>query len=416
MRRDLQDGDTRETVSWMLEVVNMLINRAESRTSKLGEIYSAIAEKLNITKTQFEAAKTSYEAVGNYLREKLGDDETHQADVDVFPQGSMGLGTVVRPSDETEDFDVDLVCRLNDGVDYSEWFIKNSVGDALKDHEVYKKKILEKGEGKRCWTIDYDLYHMDVLPCVPISADTSDNSIRLTHKNPDESYIPKYSNPEDYRDWFLSNAKKLPGGLALACESREFGELVKLPVYTLKLPLQKAIQLLKRHRNLMFADAPNKDDAPISIIITTLVTMAYQGEQNVFTLIENALKVLPDLVKDDASGYCVKNPVIPEENFAEKWNTNPEKAAAFKEWCDRAFKDLVEKPKMLVLPELVKWLGKCLGEKPTAAVYEEMLESQRKLRESGRAVVTGCCDGLSVAATAIGTTATKVRPHTFYGR
>ena len=394
----------------------MFMNRADAKAKQLGEIYSAIAEKLNITKTQFETAKTSYEAVGAYLREKLGDDETHQADVDVFPQGSMGLGTVVRPSDESEDFDVDLVCRLNDGIWYSESQIKNLVGNVLKEHDVYKKKILEEGEGKRCWTIDYDLYHMDVLPCAPKTVDKSDKSIRLTHKNPDGSYIPKYSNPEDYRDWFLSNAKKLPGGLALACESREFGELVKLPVYTLKLPLQRAIQLLKRHRNLMFANAPNKDDAPISIIITTLVTRAYLGEQNVFILIENALKVLPSLVKDDARGYCVKNPVIPEENFAEKWNTNPEKAAAFKEWCARAFKDLVEKPKTLALPELVKWLGQCLGEKPTCAAYEEILESQRRLRESGKAVVNGCCDGLGVAASIIGTGATAVRPHTFYGK
>lgn len=385
------------------------------KIEQLGVIYSAIAEKLNITQTQFDEAKTSYESVGSYLREKLGDDSTHLADVDVFPQGSMGLGTVVRPSDESDDFDVDLVCRLNDGVGYANEYIKNSVGDALKEHEIYRKKIQEKGEGKRCWTIDYNRYHMDILPCVPYSLDVNDTRIRLTHKQPDGGYIPKYSNPEGYRQWFLSNAKKRPDGRVLVCDSREFGELVKLPFYSLRLPLQKAIQILKRHRNIMFANAANKDDAPISIIITTLMSEAYQGESNVYTLIENALQKLPGLIKEEEGSYQVMNPVMRDENFAEKWNVQPEKHIAFMQWLDRAWLDLIVKPKTLKLPALMKWLGECLGAKPTNSAYEEMLERQRFERERGELVVNGCRGGLGLASAVAGFAGTAVRAHTFYG-
>lgn len=394
----------------------MHIPTENQKKEQLGAIYSAIAEKLNITQTQFDEAKTSYERVGTYLREKLGDDSTHLADVDVFPQGSMGLGTVVRPSDESDDFDVDLVCRLNDGMDYTNEYIKNSVGDALKEHEIYRKKIQEKGEGKRCWTIDYNQYHMDILPCVPYSLDMKDTRIRLTHKQPDGAYISKYSNPEGYRQWFLSNAKKRPDGMVLVCDSREFGELVKLPFYSLRLPLQKAIQILKRHRNIMFANAVNKDDAPISIIITTLMTEAYQGETNVFVLLESALQKLPGLIKGDEGEYRVMNPVMKDENFAEKWNSQPEKHTAFMQWLDRAWHDLVVKPKTLKLPELMKWLGECLGAKPANSAHEEILESQKHERECGKLVVNGCLGGLGLVSAVEGFAGTAVRAHTFYGK
>jgi hypothetical protein len=49
-----------------------------------------------------------------------------------------------------------------------------------------------------------------------------------------------------------------------------------VPTYELKTPLQRAIQLLKRHRDVMFVD--NLDVAPISMILTNLAGHAYGGE------------------------------------------------------------------------------------------------------------------------------------------
>lgn len=40
-----------------------------------------------------------------------------------------------------------------------------------------------------------------------------------------------------------------------------------------KTPLQRAVQILKRHRDIMFA---GDEDKPVSIIITTLAAKAYQ--------------------------------------------------------------------------------------------------------------------------------------------
>ena len=60
----------------------------------------------------------------------------------------------------------------------------------------------------------------------------------------------------------------------LAKEKRTFAkenklEIEDVPTYRVKTPLQMAIQLLKRHRDIYFQN--NNENAPISIIITTLV-------------------------------------------------------------------------------------------------------------------------------------------------
>lgn len=42
---------------------------------------------------------------------------------------------------------------------------KTIVGDRLREHKTYANML--EPEGKRCWTLNYDEFHMDILPCVP---------------------------------------------------------------------------------------------------------------------------------------------------------------------------------------------------------------------------------------------------------
>ena len=58
---------------------------------------------------------------------------------------------------------------------------------------------------------------------------------------------------------------------------RSYATIEEVPTYELKTPLQRAIQLLKRHRDVMFADNP--EVAPISMILTNLSGRAYNGEE-----------------------------------------------------------------------------------------------------------------------------------------
>ena len=89
----------------------------------------------------------------------------------------------------------------------------------------------------------------------------------------------------------------------LLLEKRAFevkvAQVDDLPAYRWKSPLQRCVQILKRHRDVMFAD--NLDSKPISIIITTLAGKAYQGEVEIADALDRILSNMGSLI----------NPTVP---------------------------------------------------------------------------------------------------------
>jgi hypothetical protein len=88
-----------------------------------------------------------------------------------------------------------------------------------------------------------------------------------------------------------------------------------LPTRKWKSPLQQAVQIIKRHCDVMFIDDP--DGMPISIILTTLTARAYGGETDVATALDRILKHMASCVRTTIPR--VPNPVNPAEDFADKW-------------------------------------------------------------------------------------------------
>ena len=95
-------------------------------------LYETIAEELSISDTMLKKAISSYEAVGGWLGECEPD-----LDVKIMPQGSINLGTVIRPISDKDDYDIDLVCLLLNGSELAAEEIKKIVGDRLKQHKRY---------------------------------------------------------------------------------------------------------------------------------------------------------------------------------------------------------------------------------------------------------------------------------------
>lgn len=109
----------------------------------LNILYSKLAESISITDAMADAAERSYKSVGRHL-----DDDTSLGETDVYTQGSFALGTVIRPiSGEDEDYDIDLVCEMEDAASAPASHIKKAVGRSLRG---YRKDT--EDEGKRCWT------------------------------------------------------------------------------------------------------------------------------------------------------------------------------------------------------------------------------------------------------------------------
>jgi len=369
----------------------------------INEIYENIADELNISDSVFESANKSYKALGDYLKNNL-----KEYTINVFPQGSMNLGTIIKPLSEEDDYDLDAVCKVYDEFqDPKE--LKHLIGNTLKQSDRYKKLLTE--EGKRCWTLKYSdgsHFHMDILPATPNN--DKDKSIKITHKYND-NYRYMISNPEDYADWFDKLQENERKNLFKIRNQQYSNNIEDLRKFGIRTTLQKTIQILKRHRDIKYKDASEeeRDNKPISIIITTLVGKMYSGNETILDLILKFSIEFKNYIKiTDNGDYVITNPVNDKENFADKWNIYPERKEAFFEWVENLKQDLITNNFMIFddIIEKTNYLKKIFGDSVISDVFEK-----RNAKITERYI-----DRKNIATLTSNQTDTKVKDHTFFGK
>lgn len=374
-----------------------VINVDPSTQAQLDELLTYGAETLDLTPAEHEDAVQKYRSVGAWLSKSgslLAENEPQ-----IYPQGSMAIGTAVRPVGRDE-FDLDLVCELQIDAATNPEELKRVVGQRLRENENYRDLL----EGKnRCWRLSHSgRFHMDILPACPNREAVRDTALLI----PDKKLAAwKETDPKGYAAWFEHHS------LRSVSTCREVHADVEPPPpppnNSRKTPLQLAVQILKRHRDLYFN---GDEDAPISIIITTLAAEAYEGQASVFATLRHLLFRMPSRIGTDAAGHpVVRNPVNPHENFADKWRENPNKKKRFFDWIEAA-KQHLEDLANTSLPGMVKALTPLLGE---PAGLEAVKKCGSRIQGSRTA-------GLQAAATtgALGITSAQARPvprQTFYG-
>ncbi len=310
---------------------------------ELTRVLSDVLRELEVPPSKYEEARQHYEAVGNWLNEGV---ELAPFKPSIYPQGSFALGLAVKPLGE-DDYDVDAVCLLQIApAATTQQRLKEMVGDRLRAHARYARMLDPPEGGRRCWTLRYadeSRFHLDVLPAVPdplfrnyfptVPESISKHSICITDRETwDRSLVWPRSNPRGYLEWFKERMRIRPrGGQRGAFLAGERAEVQALPVYQRVTPLQRLIQLLKRHRDLRYNGHEHK---PISIIITTLAAQAYDHEDDLGAALLNVVPRMKDGILLRDGKWWVPNPVNPAENFADKWNETPEKRTVFLDWLD----------------------------------------------------------------------------------
>lgn len=287
--------------------------------------FNEIASQLDLTKTEEETIINSYEAVGSFLNESKY--LTHYSPR-IFPQGSMRIGTTVKPL-KKDDYDIDLVCELTKNYyDLSPREVKHLVGTSLKFGKYLSQLENEHG---RCWTLKYSAnppYHLDILP----AATSKGERVNATRKDNDGNYSWLPTNPKGFANWFLSLYKRK----FILDEERE---VEKVNVYGTRNPLQRTVQLIKRHRDVYFRN--RKEDGPASIIITTLTGLSYSNETTIEDILRNGPLAWVNYIKRENGKYIIKVPSLPDDNYADKWNGEDKNAAnLFFEWHAKLISDL----------------------------------------------------------------------------
>lgn len=329
------------------------------------KLFEEIAKKLDIPAKLYEEAEQNYNDLAKYLESTL------QLPIDVYVQGSFMLGTVIRPyrKQQDKDYDVDLVCEFHSlsKEECTPKQIKHLLGNALQK-EPYNR-ILDE-EGKRCWTLNYPAkqgelvgFHIDCLPCVPVLPNFS-TKIALTNKDKETgNYNWAYSDPRAFKKWFDERQKVAFMQLRDVqkryifenSQSRVYNSIEEIPDRCVKTPLQKAIQILKRHRDVYFSNKHNEDCKPISMIITVLSAYLYKQELSTYEALKTIVKGMAgyarlfekynerqsDWITFDGETWEILSPVV-DENYAETWHENNHgKARAFFEWVNQLEKDLL---------------------------------------------------------------------------
>ena len=75
----------------------------------INKLYREIAASIDISDDMFTAAVDEYESLGKWI-----DENTPQYQISIYPQGSFGLGTVVKPITDEDDYDLDIVCQFKE--------------------------------------------------------------------------------------------------------------------------------------------------------------------------------------------------------------------------------------------------------------------------------------------------------------
>lgn len=340
------------------------------------DILDKVAEDINITEAMFDSAESEYKNMGAWI-----DKNTPQYNIDIYPQGSFALGTVVRPIDREDEYDIDLVCEFskNYGLDAQE--LKSKVQSIITKYK-HCESITEK---RRCWQITYQdslHFHMDIIPAV-----FRGNYIDITDKKDSGNYEYMGSNPKGYSAWFKDKEHAvylmIRESIMRSRQQTIYDSTIEpIKEYKIRTPLQKAVQLLKRHRDVMFKD-DNNNCKPISIIITTMAAQLYKSETNVLDTLITIINASEDFYQSlkCSNEYYLSNPSYTgpdKENLANKWNEHPERAEAFHKWLQKLRTDFdLEKLQKMSLVELGHYIQVLFGQSTGNRVFNLIAEDIR---------------------------------------
>lgn len=301
----------------------MLIN-IDNKKNKLEFILDKIARDLQLNKARRERMESAYKGVSECIQ----NDEEFFKEIkfDIYPQGSVLIGTTVKPVKKDE-YDLDIVVQLM--IDWqdkniSPFKVYNELERVLKANKIYEEKLEPKN---RVLRLNYaGDFHMDIMPGVQENINDI-NKIRIPDK---EKKRWKSSNPKGYGEWFDKS-----------CEIKEttlleglYSKAEPLPdqaTYEAIPPLKRAVQLIKRYRDIYYQE---DDKLKVSsIILTTIAGQFYKGNNSIVNTIKEIVDdIYSKFVLFPESPFDIPNPVNKDENFADKWKDDIRLYHSFKKF------------------------------------------------------------------------------------
>jgi hypothetical protein len=363
----------------------------------LDELLLQVCEELQLSTSRYERAVARYGALNKFLESAESPFRCFRPEI--YPQGSMALGTTVAPIKGPHDLDFVLqLSRDHSGVD--PMALIRSLYEFLRQNGTYRSMTTLKN---RCVRIEYaDDFYMDVLPAC-LNGAVGGTCVKV----PDCAVRGwSDSNPKGYIDWFKKKSRMVFVG-------RMLDKPAPIPAQQAvaeKEALQLVVQLSKRWRDLSYADVDAKL-APISVVLTTLAAETYRGERSVSQALASMLGGVVDLIDQSRhrgeKHLHLHNPSNVAEDLTERWDSNPAAYGAF----ERGIRDFQCRWSQLTArqgnanAELVALFGE-----PVTAALKKTANLRQEARLQGNLGVTGAGRIAPAAAASV-----PIKRNTFYG-
>jgi hypothetical protein len=383
----------------------------ESTRTIIDELLTGAVDQLDLPAELQALAERIYEDIGLYLSDNLAGRQEWA----FYPQGSARIGTGV-PPDGSDEWDIDAVAEVDmDKESITQSQLKKLVGDALTRYahdRADDARLAPAGieSGRRCWTLLYDgPFHVDVLPAVP-NHDAPPTGIWLG----DRALLRwQPSNPKAYADWFVTRMGQEFVNRRVELAKAASVEVDEIPSWRVKTTLQRAVQVLKLHRNSFFAD--NLDDRVPSCVITTLAALAYGGQTSLADALLAAAEDMPRHIHVDGETWMVSNPVQPGDNLADRWSTNREALRQFMPWLSDLAKTLeAARSTETGMDSVVAALSTRFDRSVLNRSMKQLATRETAARRAGELAVEGS-GALVAGSQGAAAKRAQVRDHTFHG-
>jgi len=370
----------------------------DSFNSQLDDLLLRLCEKLQISETDHKKAEDRYNAVGKWLAQS--DSGLASYSPAIYPQGSLKIGTTVKPL-AYQEFDLDLVCELDiDHERYDPVAVLNGVEKRLREHHIYKRMIERKN---RCIRLNYaNEFHMDILPAAPHGIENG-GKVKVPDRKAEEW---KDSNPKGYAAWFEGRTVTFR---LFAAKAENVDPLPDMEETERKPPLKKSVQLIKRCRDISFKETGKTP--PISIVLTTLAAAHYKGDISINQSLMHILNGIVSCIPENGR-LIVRNPTNTTEDFSEKWDADRVAYYEFVRWISKFSTAWAKINTIQGIPQIMKMLQELFGESVLNDALREQTEFVNKVRQDRLLGTMAYTGSLTSAANP---RSIPVKKNTFYG-
>ncbi len=385
-----------------------------------------VAARIQLSPTDYAKAESRYKAIADWI-DRPGSPLCGRIGL-VYPQGSMAIGTTVARHSDRDEYDIDLIAELDLWPGATPEAVLGTLHQAIRGEQG--SRYWGKTERRtRCVTVSYgDGLHLDITPAER-RINTPDRECDIFHSKPEdpkEARTRIAANPYGFGEWFKAQtpADKAFGlyferrSIALAkADTEPVPEQV--PAYC-KSRAVIALQLLKRQRNILYADREGQRRPPSILMSWSVAAHANQRKTLVDELIWQAEALRNILLKAEDLGQLVHvvNPICPADVLTDRW---PEGRADQQQFAEDLSVFLIDMAALRLAQtpaEMLPILERLFGERPARNAVRGYFERVGDVIPPGSGLVVPTSGRIPVAITGLSvmpSIAQTSPPHTFFG-